>query len=152
MSFRADRIYLEFLRLTRRLSNQQIMMLLAVVVGVLAGLGAYLFEMLLHGIKSGLIRWFPVDSAHILFLIYPAVGIILATLFVKYIVRDNISEGVTRVLYAMSRRNSRIARHNCWTSIVGGATTIGFGGSDGHDAGTDKQRGRYTCHGGEHRW
>ena len=129
MSFRADRIYLEFLRLTRRLSNQQIMMLLAVVVGVLAGLGTYLFEMLLHGIKSGLIRWFPVDSAHILFLISPAVGIILATLFVKYIVRDNISEGVTRVLYAMSRRNSRIARHNCWTSIVGGATTIGFGGS-----------------------
>ena len=134
MSFRADSIYLEFLRLTRRLSNQQIMMLLAVVVGVLAGLGAYLFEMLLHGIKSGLIRWFPVDSAHILFLIYPAVGIILATLFVKYIVRDNISEGVTRVLYAMSRRNSRIARHNCWTSIVGGATTIGFGGSVGPEA------------------
>ena len=134
MSFRADRIYLEFLRLTRRLSNQQIMMLLAVVVGVLAGLGTYLFEMLLHGIKSGLIRWFPVDSAHILFLIYPAVGIILATLFVKYIVRDNISEGVTRVLYAMSRRNSLIARHNCWTSIVGGATTIGFGGSVGPEA------------------
>ena len=134
MSFRADRINLEFLRLTRRLSNQQIMMLLAVVVGVLAGLGTYLFEMLLHGIKSGLIRWFPVDSAHILFLIYPAVGIILATLFVKYIVRDNISEGVTRVLYAMSRRNSRIARHNCWTSIVGGATTIGFGGSVGPEA------------------
>ena len=134
MSFRADRIYLEFLRLTRRLSNQQIMMLLAVVVGVLAGLGTYLFEMLLHGIKSGLIRWFPVDSAHILFLIYPAVGIILATLFVKYIVRDNISEGVTRVLYAMSSRNSRIARHNCWTSVVGGATTIGFGGSVGPEA------------------
>ena len=134
MSFRADRIYLEFLRLTRRLSNQQIMMLLAVVVGVLAGLGAYLFEMLLHGIKSGLIRWFPVDSAHVLFLIYPAIGIILATLFVKYIVRDNISEGVTRVLYAMSSRNSRIPGHNCWTSIVGGATTIGFGGSVGPEA------------------
>uniref|UniRef100_UPI0025CEC109 chloride channel protein n=1 Tax=uncultured Alistipes sp. TaxID=538949 RepID=UPI0025CEC109 len=114
--------------------NQQIMMLLAVVVGVLAGLGTYLFEMLLHGIKSGLIRWFPVDSAHVLFLIYPAIGIILATLFVKYIVRDNISEGVTRVLYAMSSRNSRIAAHNCWTSVVGGATTIGFGGSVGPEA------------------
>ena len=134
MSFRTDRIYLEFLRLTRRLSNSQIMMLLAVVVGVLAGLGTYLFEMLLHGIKSGLIRWFPVDSAHVLFLVYPAIGIILATLFVKYIVRDNISEGVTRVLYAMSSRNSRIARHNCWTSVVGGATTIGFGGSVGPEA------------------
>lgn len=134
MEFRADRIYPAFLRLTRRLSNRQMMMLLAVVVGVLAGLGTYLFEMLLYGIKSGLTNWFPVDSAHFLFLIYPAVGIILATLFVRYIVRDNISEGVTRVLYAMSSRNSRIATHNCWTSIVGGATTIGFGGSVGPEA------------------
>ena len=114
--------------------DTEIMMLLAVVVGILAGLGTYLFEILLHGIKSGLIRWCPVDSAHLLFLIYPAIGIILATLFVKYIVRDNISEGVTRVLYAMSSRNSRIPGHNCWTSIVGGATTIGFGGSVGPEA------------------
>ena len=134
MRFRADRIYPLFLRLTRRLSNRQMMMLLAVVVGVLAGIGTYLFEILLYAIKNGLTNWFPVDSAHFLFLIYPAVGIILATLFVKYIVRDNISEGVTRVLYAMSSRNSRIAAHNCWTSVIGGATTIGFGGSVGPEA------------------
>ena len=134
MAFRTDRIYPAFLRLTRRLSNRQMMMLLAVVVGVLAGLGTYLFEVLLYAIKNGLTNWFPVDSAHFLFLIYPAVGIILATLFVKYVVRDNISEGVTRVLYAMSRRNSRIAGHNCWTSVVGGATTIGFGGAVGAGA------------------
>ena len=134
MEIRADRIYAAFLRLTRRLSNRQMMMLLAVVVGVLAGLGTYLFEILLYAIKTGLTNWFPVDSAHFLFLIYPAVGIILATLFVRYVVRDNISEGVTRVLYAMSSRNSRIAAHNCWTSIVGGATTIGFGGSVGPEA------------------
>ena len=134
MRFRADRIYPLFLRLTRRLSNRQMMMLLAVVVGVLAGIGTYLFEILLYAIKNGLTNWFPVDSTHFLFLIYPAVGIILATLFVKYIVRDNISEGVTRVLYAMSSRNSRIAAHNCWTSVVGGATTIGFGGSVGPEA------------------
>ncbi len=131
---RADRLYALFLRLTRRLSNSQLMMLLAVVVGVLAGVGTYLFEVLLYAIKEGLTRWFPVDSAHLLYLVYPVVGIILATLFVKYIVRDNISEGVTRVLYAMSSRNSRIAPHNCWTSIVGGATTIGFGGSVGPEA------------------
>ena len=134
MSFRADRIYLEFLRLTRRLSNQQIMMLLAMIVGLLAGLGTYVFEILLYAIKSCLVNWFPVGSAHFLLLIYPAIGIVLATLFVKYIVRDNISEGVTRVLYAMSRRDSRIPPHNCWTSIVGGATTIGFGGSVGPEA------------------
>lgn len=134
MVFRTERIYYAFLRLTRRLSDRQMMMLLAVVVGVLAGLGTYLFEILLYAIKNGLTRWFPVDSAHFLFLIYPAIGIILATLFVKYIVRDNISEGVTRVLYAMSRKSSHIAPHNTWTSVVGGATTIGFGGSVGPEA------------------
>lgn len=116
------------------LSNRQMMVLLAVIVGTLAGMGTYLFEMLLYGIRSALVTWFPVDRAHFLYLIYPAVGIVLATLFVKYIVKDEISEGVTRVLYAMSRRDSRIAPHNCWTSIVGGATTIGFGGSVGPEA------------------
>ena len=121
-------------RLSNRLTNRQLMALLAVVVGSLAGLGTCVFEVLLHGVRSALVTWFPVDRAQILYLIYPAIGIILATLFVKYIVRDGISEGVTRVLYAMSRRDSRIASHNCWTSIVGGATTIGFGGSVGPEA------------------
>lgn len=129
-----DRMYAWFLHQTRRLSTSQVMMLLAVVVGVLAGLGTYAFEILLAAIKFCLVNWFPVDQAHFLYFIYPGVGIVLATLFVRYIVRDNISEGVTRVLYAMSRKGSRIASHNCWTSIVGGATTIGFGGSVGPEA------------------
>lgn len=129
-----EKIYRWFLRLTKRFSERQVLAILAVLVGAFAGLGTYLFEVLLHLIKSCLVNWFDVDTFHILYLIYPGIGIILATLFVKYIVRDNISEGVTRVLYAMSRQGSRIAGHNCWTSIVGGATTIGFGGSVGPEA------------------
>ena len=129
-----EKIYKWFLRNTQRLSESQMLMILAAVVGAFAGLGTYLFEVLLHLIKSALVNWFDVDTYHFLYLIYPAIGIVLATLFVKYIVRDNISEGVTRVLYSMSRRGSRIAGHNCWTSIVGGATTIGFGGSVGPEA------------------
>ena len=118
----------------KRLTNAQLMGVLAVVVGLCAGLGTCLFEMLLYGVRAALVTWFPADRAQFLYLIYPAIGIVLATLFVKYIVKDSISEGVTRVLYAMSRRDSQIAPHNCWTSIVGGATTIGFGGSVGPEA------------------
>lgn len=121
-------------RLRHRLSDRQMMLLLAVVVGVLAGAGTCIFEVLLYLVRSALVTWFPASEAQFLFLIYPAIGIILATLFVKYVVKDHISEGVTRVLYAMSRKDSRIASHNCWTSIVGGATTIGFGGSVGPEA------------------
>ena len=129
-----ERIYQGFLVLTRRLSNAQVMAILAIIVGLFAGIGAYVFNTLLHTITHLLTSWTPADQAQWLYLVYPAIGIILATLFVKYIVKDGISEGVTRVLYAMSRKNSRIAGHNCWTSIVGGATTIGFGGSVGPEA------------------
>lgn len=131
---RYDKFYQYYLWLTHRLTDRQLMMVLAVVVGLAAGMGTYIFEVLLHFIREALVNWFRVERAQFLYLIYPAIGIILATLFVKYVVKDNISEGVTRVLYAMSRSNSRIRGHNCWTSVVGGATTIGFGGSVGPEA------------------
>ncbi len=127
-------IYNGYLAISRRLSEAQTMAILAVAVGLCAGIGAYIFNTLLHTITHLLTSWTPNDQAQWLYLIYPAIGIILATLFVKYVVKDGISEGVTRVLYAMSRTDSRIKGHNTWTSIVGGATTIGFGGSVGPEA------------------
>ena len=129
-----ESIYQGYLYLTHRLTNSQAMAILAIIVGLCAGIGAFIFNTLLHTITHLLTSWTPVDQAQWMYLVYPAIGIILATLFVKHIVKDGISEGVTRVLYAMSRKDSRIAGHNCWTSIVGGATTIGFGGSVGPEA------------------
>ena len=129
-----NRAYALLMRLTRRLSRQQLMLMLAVLVGLVAGLAATVFQKLLYWIEHVLVSWFPTDSAGYLFLVYPAVGIILASLFVKYVVKDNISEGVARVLYAISKRSSRIRPHNCYSSIVGGAVTIGFGGSVGPEA------------------
>lgn len=129
-----ERIYKLFQSASERLSNAQMMAILAVIVGLFAGVGAYVFNTLLHFVSHSLTSWTPADQAQWLYLIYPGIGIILATLFVKYIVKDGISEGVTRVLYAMSRKDSRIAGHNCWSSVVGGATTIGFGGSVGPEA------------------
>ena len=129
-----DRIFEGFQHLTSRLSNSQVMANLAILVGLCAGVGAFIFNTLLHAITELLTSWTPADQAQWLYLVYPGIGIILATLFVKYIVKDGISEGVTRVLYAMSSGGSRIKGHNTWTSVVGGATTIGFGGSVGPEA------------------
>jgi len=120
--------------LSKRLPDKQLMIIVAIVVGLLAGLAVYLFQLALHWIKHGLVSWLPIDSAGYMFLVYPAVGIILASLFVKYLVRDNISEGVTRVLYAMSKRGSQLPTHNTWSSMAGSAVTIGFGGSVGPEA------------------
>ncbi|MFI3289200.1 MAG: chloride channel protein [Rikenellaceae bacterium] len=129
-----ERIYNFLLLLSRKLSNRQMMIVLAVIIGIIAGMATYLFEMLLHTIKASLVSWFPIDVSHPLLLIYPVIGIIIVSLFVKFIVRDNISEGVTRVLYAISRRDSKLPSHNTWSSIVASSTTLGFGGSVGPEA------------------
>ena len=127
-------IYNGYLAISRRLTEAQMMAILAVLVGLCAGIGAFIFNTLLHAITQSLTSWTPDETPLWFTLVTPGIGIILATLFVKYIVKDGISEGVTRVLYAMSRTNSRIKGHNTWTSVVGGAVTIGFGGSVGPEA------------------
>lgn len=118
----------------RLLPQRQMIIILAIVTGLAAGFATYLFEMLLHWFKEGLTSWFRVDSASFFYLIYPTIGIILVSLFVKYMVKDNIKEGVTRVLYAMSKRGSKIKPHNSYTSILASSATIGFGGSVGPEA------------------
>ena len=59
---------------------------------------------------------------------------LLALLFVKYVVKDNIGHGVTKVLLAVSKNNSKIKAHNTWSSILTSSVTIGFGGSVGAEA------------------
>ncbi len=119
---------------TKRLTDKQLMILLAIVVGLAAGFATFVFERALMFFRFVLTSWFDIDTASVFYLLYPVIGIIIATLFVKYVVRDNISEGVTRVLYAMSKKGSRIKPHNCYSSIVASSATIGFGGSVGPEA------------------
>ena len=72
-----------------------------------------------------------VTAGNYLYILYPAMGVIIAALYVRYVVRDNISHGVTRVLYSISQNKSRLKRHNMYTSIMASSITIGFGGSVG---------------------
>ena len=119
---------------SRRINIRQLTFILAIIIGLVAGGVTCIFEWLLELIKHGLTSWFAVEQIGWLYLVYPAVGIILATIFVRFIIKDDISEGVTKVLKAMSTDSSVIKPHNCYSSVVGGALTIGFGGSVGPEA------------------
>ena len=101
-----DRIFEVFQSLTSRLTNSQVMAILAILVGLCAGLGAFIFNTLLHTITELLTSWTPDDQAQWLYLVYPGIGIILATLFVKYIVKD----GIWRVLHVCSTQ-CHVAAH-----------------------------------------
>lgn len=105
--------------------------LLALVVGVCCGIAAQLLKFLIHWIAGLLTSHFSATTENYLYLVYPVVGILLTVLFVKYVVKENISHGVTKVLYAISRRKSRLKKRNMYASLVSSSITIGFGGSVG---------------------
>lgn len=104
------------------------------MVGICTATSAIILKNLIHWIQHLLSVNFEADQVNYLYLLYPVIGILLTGLFVKYIVRDDISHGVTKILYAISQRKSRIKPHNMWTSILASSVTIGFGGSVGAEA------------------
>lgn len=118
----------------KHIKEKHFILVISFLVGICTAASAIILKQLIHLIQHLLTGNFDVSGVNYLYLLYPVIGILLAGLFVKYIVRDDISHGVTKILYAISQRKSRIKPHNTWTSIVASSVTIGFGGSVGAEA------------------
>ena len=119
---------------TKHLSDRQMTIILAFLIGFFASVAAFILHSIIHEIQQLLTSRFNASSFNWLYLMFPVVGIFLTSLFVRYVVKDNISHGITRILYAISSKQSRLKGHNCWTSVIASAITIGFGGSVGAEA------------------
>ena len=117
-----------------RLSESDKLIILSVVVGVASGFAAVILEQLITFFQHALEFTDPGILGSIRYLIYPGVGMLLSFLIVKYLVKDNIGHGVTKVLLAVSRNESRIKPHNMYSSMLTSSLTIGLGGSVGAEA------------------
>ena len=135
MSRLGDALESAFMRLVqwreRHIKEKTFVIYLALLVGVVAGFAALVLKWLIHSISGLLTAHLAINSGNYLYLLYPVAGILITSLYVRYMVRDNISHGVTRVLYAISQNKSRLKKHNMYTSVIASAVTIGFGGSVG---------------------
>ena len=118
----------------KKIKDKHFTLILSFVVGILTALAACFLKFLIEYIKHFLTENFDSTGVNWLYLVYPVVGILLTGLFIRNVVRDDISHGVTKILYAISRRQSRIKRHNTWSSLLASSITIGFGGSVGAEA------------------
>ena len=116
------------------LSDRQMTLILAFVIGLFASVAGYVLHSMIKEIQHLLTAGFDRTTFNWLYLLFPIMGIYLTSLFIKYVVKDNISHGITRVLYAISTKQSRLKGHNCWSSVVASSITIGFGGSVGAEA------------------
>lgn len=119
---------------SKHLSQKQFLIILALLVGIGSALAAQILKLLIYEIEHLLTSQFDTTQANRLFLVYPIIGIFITALFIKYVVRDNIGHGVTKILYALSRKQGNIRSHNQWSSVIASAITIGFGGSVGAES------------------
>ena len=108
--------------------------ILSLVVGLLSALAAAILKNAIHYTHQILTKGITPESGGYLYLAYPVIGMLITLLFVRYIVRDSIGHGISRVLHAISKKKSYLKAHNTWTSIVATTMTIGFGGSVGAEA------------------
>ncbi len=118
----------------QHISDKMFLLIQAFLVGLLAAVAAYVLHGIINLIVALLTSQFEKTSANWLYLVYPVVGIYLTSLFIRYVVRDDISHGITKILWAISSNKSRIKSHNTWSSVIASAITIGFGGSVGAEA------------------
>ena len=107
---------------------------LSLIVGFLSALAAALLKNAIHFTNQILTGGITHESGSYLYLAFPLAGMLLTILFIRYTVRDKISHGISKVLYAISKKRGFLSTHNTWTSIVAATFTIGFGGSVGAEA------------------
>ncbi|WP_044123014.1 chloride channel protein [Segatella baroniae] len=110
------------------------MLILAFAIGFFASVAGYILHIIIHEIQIILTSRFDATTFNWLYLLFPVIGIWLTSLFVRHIVKDNISHGITRVLYAISAKQAKLKGHNCWSSVIASGITIGCGGSVGAEA------------------
>ena len=115
----------------RNVSDQSFMMVLAMLTGVSVGLAAVVLKNSVHFIRLLVVKWFPAASENYLFIIAPAIGILLAVLFARYIIRQKLSPGIAMVLRSKATQKGKIPKHNMFSHLVTSALTVGFGGSVG---------------------
>ncbi len=135
MSFSINK-FIEKVSLWRNehISHQNFLLILSLIIGILGALSAVILKNLVFYTASFLKNSFSPEDFNYLYLGFPVVGIFLTVLFVKYIVRDKINHGISRILWSISRNNSEIKKHNTWSSLIASTFTVGFGGSVGLEA------------------
>ena len=117
--------------LSRKIPDKQLMIILSIVVGFLAGMVAVIMKNFVFFIKQLLTGGFEINYSNYLYVVYPALGLLLVMLFIKYVLRKPVRDGIPNVLYSISRTHGFIKPHNTFSSIITSTITVGFGGSVG---------------------
>jgi CIC family chloride channel protein len=120
-----------FLLLRKKLRPDVFILILAMIIGILAGISSFLLKTFVFKIDQFVTNFSFDNSIDYLYLVSPGIGILLTYLLFKYIIKDESRHGIPRILYVISRLDGKMKYHKAFSSMLGGALTAGFGGSIG---------------------
>lgn len=118
----------------KHLTHRQFVYILAFFVGIVSGTAAVLLKNVVHFVHHFLHHSIAQEETNLIYLLFPVIGIFLTILYVKYFVKDNIGHGVSRILFAISKKSGKLKTHNNYSSLIASTLTVGFGGSVGLEA------------------
>ncbi len=118
----------------KHIKERHFLLLVCFIVGILTAFAAYVLKIAIESIQVFLTENFSQVNHNYSYLLFPIAGILIAGLYVRFIVKDDISHGVTKILFSISQRKSRIKPHNMYSSLIASSITIGLGGSVGAEA------------------
>jgi chloride channel protein, CIC family len=118
----------------KNIQDQQFVLILSFIIGIISGVAGVLLKSLAHFTYRIVSSGFSFKQEYLLYLIFPMIGILLTVLFVRYIIKDDLGHGVSRILYAISKRSGILKAHNTFSSMISSSLTVGFGGSVGLEA------------------
>ena len=123
----------KILEFIRGINQRRLILGLSLVIGLLSGLAAILLKNLTHFVEHKSISLLLRDSSELSFLL-PLAGVFITMVFVKYLVKQDIGHGVSKILFSISKRKGHMKVHNTWSSMVASSLTVGLGGSVGLEA------------------
>ncbi len=118
----------------KNLRHRQLLLSLSLIIGLLSGFAAVILKNAVYYTNEFLSGRLAAETGNLIYLAFPALGIFMTVLFTRYVIKDRISHGVSKVLHAISRKDSVLASHNSYSSMIASTMTVGFGGSVGLEA------------------
>ncbi len=112
-------------------SHRQLTYILSFVIGILSGFAAIILKNTVYYTHLFITSKLAFSGINLLYLAYPLSGVLLTVLFVRFIIKDEMGHGITKILYSISKQSGKIKPHNSYSSIIAGTLTVGFGGSVG---------------------
>lgn len=118
----------------KHISDNNFLLIVASVIGLTAGLAAVTLKTTVHYVQHLLQQNLDLTKINYLYIVYPAIGIILTILVRRFVLKDTPGHGITRILRAISKNSSRIRKRYMFSNMIKSAITVGFGGSVGLEA------------------